>query len=227
MNISYLMLALGLTLLLAGCTQTTSDSAIKYVCADGTTTVTDPTLCPATTATTKELTQEEKDLEVCSGMPSTQAFPFEDSCIMGIAGKYENASICKEVSRDQRTNCYVLVAELKNDADICSEAGTDADRCYEQYARDKKDALICDKISEINYRENCYSNLASELLDPELCNEIKSISMKDSCYFNMAMRLGDSSYCDKITNESQKQNCLQNIQNTGGGYSQIPVKPIQ
>jgi hypothetical protein len=210
--------------LFAGCAQEAPEGAVKYVCADGTTTVTDPKLCPSTVGTqvqVRELTIDEA-LSVCYGMPSTQNYSLEDICIVGVAAKYKNTAVCKKLGKDQRTACYAAVAEAKADPNTCLEADTYADQCFEQYARDKKDGAICDKITDVSYRDNCYRNLAGQLSDATLCEKIKNVSNKDSCYFDMAMRLSDTTYCNKITSESQKQNCQQNLQSRGGEI----MKPI-
>lgn len=212
-----LVFAAGLLLLLSGCVQPTAPApgaqgqTIMYVCSDGKTTVADLTACPAP-GTTKTLTVEEA-LSVCSGMPSVQQSSFEDICIIGVANKYDDSSLCLKVGRDQRMLCYVTIAELKEDPELCEEAETSTiSQCYQQYATDKRDGSVCEKITDVSYRDSCYSNLAGQLSDPALCDEIANISQKDSCYFNVAMRFGDSAYCNKITNDSQKQSCLQNIQ---------------
>lgn len=219
MNKLYILAAFALSLLLLGCVQQTAPET-KYVCADGKTIVTDITACPASAAVTASPYAAE--LAVCSGMPLYQGTSLEDLCIMGIAAKHKDTSLCLEVIRDQRLNCYAIVAGLKADPDTCSEAGAEADRCFEKYATDKKDGSVCNKITDVSGRDSCYNNLASQLSDPELCNKIKNISQKDGCYFNTAMRLGDSSYCDKIANESQKQNCTQNL---AGRTGIQPEKP--
>ena len=210
---------------LLGCTQTPPAPVTKYVCPDGKTTVEDITTCPPSAAAPKELSEEEKALEVCSGMPSTQMYPFEDICIIGVAGKYENSSICKEVSRDQRQNCYKLIAEVKDDPSLCEEAESMADQCYGDYASDKKDSSICAKISDINYRDSCYDRLANQMGDAALCDKITNANQKDNCVFSMAMRFGDSSYCNNIRNNDQKQNCISNIQGRGGGGIAMPATP--
>lgn len=220
MNKVYILAAFALCLVLLGCVQQTAPET-KYVCADGKTVVTDITACPAGAAAAP-VSPYAAELAVCSGMPLYQSASLEDMCIMGIAAKHKDTSLCLEVIRDQRLNCYALVAELKNDPDTCSEAGTEADKCFEQYARDKKDGSVCNKISDVTGKDSCYNNLASQLRDPELCGKIKNVSQKDSCYFSMAMNLGDSSYCDKITNESQKQNCTQNLAGRTGHSIEMP-----
>lgn len=225
MNKLYFMLfAAGLSLLLAGCTQIVPEPTTKYVCSDGKTTVTDITTCPAPVTATPSLTKEE-ELSACSGMPSVQTFVFEDLCIVGIAGKYQDTSLCRKVGRDQRILCYLTIAELKGDAGICGEAeSTTINQCYEQYARDKREGSACGKITDIGYRDSCYSNLANQLADAGLCEKIMNVGQKDGCYFSTAMRFGDSSYCDKITSSDQKQNCLQNLQGSKGQQSMPPVQ---
>ena len=221
-------LLLLLVLLVAGCTQVPSTQnageVVKYVCSDGKTTVTDITTCPASTAVVKEQTEEEKALDVCSGMPSMQYGSYEDLCIIGLAGKFKNTELCEEVIRDQRTTCYKIVAVAKNDPDVCNEAESMADQCYQEYALEKKDILICAKIASVDNKDSCYDNLANQLADPTGCSKIMNVSRKDNCYSNMAMRLGDSSYCDSITNSDQKQSCQNNIQNNSGVMGGIPSK---
>ena len=209
-----LILGIAALVLLSGCPQQPSEVVVMYVCTDGTV-VADKAQCPepegAEACEPQQMTPESES-EICLGMPFTQAASYENMCLIGLAGKHKDASLCNRVSQDQRVSCYALVAEMKNNPDVCSEAEFLEDRCYEQYARDKKDASACDKISDIYSKSNCYSNLASELGDPTLCDKILNINQKDNCYLTIALRLGDSSYCNKITNSEQKQNCLQSIQ---------------
>lgn len=191
-------------------------AATKYVCPDGKT-VTDSALCATGVpgASTVENPDTEtiykSELEVCSGMPTTQTISFEDTCIIGLAGKHRDTSLCMRVVRDQRLTCYALVAEVKNDPDVCSEAEFQEDQCYEQYAKDKRNGSVCSKIITVSTKDNCYYTLASQLGDPIFCDNIVYADQKDRCYLDIAQRSRDSSYCNKITNSNQKQNCLQNL----------------
>lgn len=223
-----LFTALSVGLLLFGCTAqpaaptaTPGAEVVKYVCADGKV-VEKAELCPAAgaTAAARELTKEEQ-LSVCTGMPEASVGPMEELCIMGVAAKNKDASLCQEASRDVRASCYALVATEKSDVNVCSTAGTYKDKCFEEYARSNRDAAACDKISDISSKDNCYINLVNTLGTPALCEKVSSIGQKDGCYWNLAMRLRDTSYCNKIASADQKQNCLQNI--GGGGQIQKPM----
>jgi hypothetical protein len=209
MNKFYIVLMLGVILLFSGCTtqQALPDPIINYVCPDGTV-VKDKSLCQAQQEVVQELSIES-ELSVCAGMPLTQSASFENMCIIGLAGKHKDSSLCLKISQDQRVGCYALVAEIKNDPNACAEAQFLEDQCFDQYARDKKDVLACDGIKEIGYKDNCYVNLAGQIGDGTLCDKIKTADQKNSCYLNIAQRFRDTSYCNKITNESMKQNCLQ------------------
>lgn len=212
---------LGVSLLFAGCVSQPSEpvEVTKYVCADGTTIVTELSLCPAATPVpTRAPLSTEEQLSVCTGMPETQGASLEDVCIEGVAAKNKDALLCQEVSATTRPTCYALVAEAKSNVDVCAEAGSYKDPCFELYARNVQDATACGKITDVSRKNGCYSNLASTLGDPSLCDKILNVGQKDDCYFNAAMRLGDTSYCNKITSADRKQNCLQNI----GGGSQVP-----
>lgn len=182
----------------------------KYVCSDGKTTVDSIASCPPKQEETVTL-DLETELAVCSGMPETKSGSLEDACIIGIAGKREDSSLCRKVGTNQRTNCYIVVAEILGDSSKCDEAGTSKDQCYEQYSREMNDSTVCEKITNISNKDNCYNSMSSNTADPELCEKIKNINTKDSCYQNIAMRLGDKTYCDKITNANLKQSCIQNM----------------
>ncbi len=196
---------------LAGCTQQ-APPITQYVCADGSV-VNEKALCPTALAQPSPAVSltPEMELKVCAGMPAIQKGSYEDYCIMGLAGKRKDTSLCIEVSRDNRLQCYLLVAEVKNDPDVCLKAEFEADRCYQSYATDVRDGSICGKIKSVSERDSCYQNLASQLGDSALCDKITSAGQRDSCYSNLAMNLRDASYCNKITNSDQKQNCLSNI----------------
>jgi hypothetical protein len=216
MNKIFVVLIIVSIVFISGCAQS---SVTQYVCSDGRT-VTDKSQCAAPVLTV------ESELTVCSGMPTYQSYPLEDMCIIGLAGKHQDTSLCKKASRDVRSGCIVLVAEVKNDPTICTQA-EQQDQCYQQYATDKKDATLCDNIKDGNYKDSCYQNLASQLGDPKLCDKLVYADRKGSCYYDMAMRLRDTSYCDKIADSNQKQNCLQNLQGGQGNvkYAQ-PVQPV-
>lgn len=213
----HLLLALCLGVLFLGCIQ--PSEGVKYVCSDGSV-VSDKSLCPITQTSVVQAINIETELSVCSDMPTFQSVSLEDYCIIGLAGKHENISLCRKASSDRRKDCYAMIAEIANNADLCAEAGALKDQCYDQYARDMRDVSVCDKMTDVNYKDSCYSNMASSAGDPALCEKIRNVNQKDSCYFNMAMRFSDSSYCNKIVNSQQKQNCLQNLQQSMPG----PIK---
>ncbi len=187
----------------------------KYVCADGKTIVSKLEDCPSVAAATAKPLSKEEMLSVCKGMPESQGNSLEDSCIAGLAAKGKDASLCPEVSRDTRPGCYALVAVQKKDPNVCTEAGSYADRCFEEYARAARDATACEKITEVSAKDNCYNNVFNYLGDPAICEKIVSIGPKDSCYQDAAMRLRDVAYCNKISFADQKQNCLNNIAGSG------------
>ncbi|MFH1391034.1 MAG: hypothetical protein ABIH20_01850 [Candidatus Diapherotrites archaeon] len=214
MNKLYIFLILGISVFLLGCAQPPPVTITQYVCSNGTV-VTDQALCPvaevAEVVEAVELTLEQ-ELEVCIGMPVIQQASLEDMCIIGIAGKYEDVSLCKKVSRDSRPGCYGIIAGVKGDPDLCFEAAPEEDQCYQQYAQNKMDGSVCGKIKNINTKDNCYNNLANQLGEATLCGEMQNLNQKDNCYLDMARRFNDPSYCDNITNSDQKQNCLQSTQ---------------
>jgi len=219
------ILALGIIVLLAGCAQQQQgQQLVQYVCSNGTVVV-DKNLCPTVQAgglePVRELTIEE-ELNVCSGMPETKSGSFENICIMGVAAKHSDASLCKKLSQDQRVTCYSMIAEVTENADVCLEAGLQKDNCFNNYATNTNNSAICDKITEISTKDNCYRDFSSRSGEASLCDKIKTADIKNNCYFQIAQRLGDTAYCNKITNASMKDNCLQN---TGNVHVQQPAKP--
>ncbi|PIU21304.1 MAG: hypothetical protein COT15_03015 [Candidatus Diapherotrites archaeon CG08_land_8_20_14_0_20_34_12] len=217
--------------ILSGCVQQ-PQIVTQYICSDGTT-VADKTLCPAakiadetkTAAPEVEETTLESQLAVCYGMPSTQSGSLEDICIIGLAGKLKDTSLCKKLAKDQRMTCYVLVGGVKKDPDVCLEAEFQEDECYNKYATEKKDASVCEKIKEANYKSNCYQSVANYTGDPALCDKITMINSKDYCYRDMANKFQDITYCNKVTTANLKQECLQNLQNMQGGSKPVMEMP--
>lgn len=220
-------------LFLFGCIQTGAVQPVQYVCSDGKTIVTNLSLCSdaatpssgtgvSTGSASRPALTLDTELEVCSGMPSTQQGSLEEACILGVAAKHQNLSLCKRLSYGNKMNCYLTIATLTNNPETCKEAGTDKDSCYQQYASTTKDATVCDKITDVNYKGSCYSNLAGTLGDASLCGKIVVTPQKDSCYFNIAMYLQSSTYCSQIMNENQKQNCLKNLQSSGPSQQPLP-----
>jgi len=211
--------------LLIGCAQTQQTqqtTQTQYVCADGKTIVTNVASCPPVPTaiqptSAKPALSLETELETCSGMPSFEQASFEEFCIIGLAAKHNDISLCKKLSYESKRTCYLVLATVTKNVEICEEAGTEKDNCYQQYAMQNKEVSTCEKISNLNYKDSCYQNLASSLSDPMLCEKIKSAPQKDSCYFNIAINFRDTKYCDKISSESQKQNCKQNLQNSYQG----------
>ena len=225
--------------ILSGCVQQ-PQTITQYVCSDGTT-VTDKTLCPAAKAADGTKVAEDKEaatstleetsttlesqLAVCYGMPSTQQGSLEDICIIGLAGKLKDTSLCKKLTKDQRMTCYVLVGSVKKDPDVCLEAEFQEDECYYKYATEKKDASVCEKVKEASYKSNCYQSVANYTGDPALCDKITMINSKDYCYRDMANKFQDITYCNKVTTANLKQECLQNLQNMQGGPKEVMPMP--
>ncbi len=230
-NKLYILLIVGISVFLLGCLQPPATQtqyvcsngtvvtdqtlcpapATQYVCSDGTI-VTDQTLCPTEAAEPDLLPLTlEQELEVCIGMPLLPQASLEDMCIIGIAAKHEDLSVCTKISRDQRPACYGVIGMVKSDPDICLEAAPEEDKCYEQYALNKRDGSICGKITNVGTKNNCYNNLANQLGDPTLCEGIQSLNQKDNCYLNMAHRFNDSSYCDSIIDGGQKEQCFREL----------------
>jgi len=215
-------------LFLFGCAQLTTPAPqtqqiqqVQYVCSDGKTIVASVSLCPPVTSvpTTRALTIEEQ-LSICVDMPSVQQGSLEDVCYMMIAAKHGNASLCKKVSTSMRSQCYNTLAEVKEDVNVCAEAGSYKDQCYAQYAQWVGDSAVCDRITDLSSKDSCYTNMASKGIDPTLCDKIKTVYQKEDCYFNVAMRTRDAAYCEKIGDSNRKQNCLQNIQ----GQTSMPIQ---
>ena len=169
--------------------------------------------------TGKPVITRDVELEVCAGMPQVGEIPLEAFCMIGLAAKYKDVSMCNKFISDVRKSCYAIIAQVSKNPAMCDEAGSYKDACYEEYARTTKDPAACDKITDIYQKDNCYSNAASTLADGSYCEKIKVVTNKDNCYLNIAMRLQDKTYCDKIAG-AQKEDCLRNLQQA------YPVKRV-
>lgn len=64
--------------------------------------------------------------------------------------------------------------------------------CLRDRALTAKDTSICEKIDDINIRDNCYSSYSAHIFpDLSLCEEVSDKMTKNACYREFAINLSD------------------------------------
>jgi len=69
-----------------------------------------------------------------------------------------------------RVGCYLLVAGLKKDINVCMNITQGREGCYILVASEKKDLTVCDKITESQWKNLCVLSVRNEISGKtELC----------------------------------------------------------
>lgn len=74
-------------------------------------------------------------------------------------------------------------------------------------ALEKKDPMVCKKLSKEGLVFNCIKKLNWELKDPKLCEMIKE-GYRDKCYDDLARALNNETYCYNISSPYTQKLCL-------------------
>lgn len=101
---------------------------------------------------------ETNDIEKCERAQSEYG-GFSGSPILGLS---------KIISVGTRGECFLKLAELKNDPLICERAGYVDDECYMKAAQ-RGFQIMCDKINNQDSKSNCYYAYAFVLKNESLC----------------------------------------------------------
>ncbi|MFA6077076.1 MAG: hypothetical protein WC735_03295 [Candidatus Paceibacterota bacterium] len=129
--------------------------------------------------------KEKEDLNACNGLPE-----FDNQvCIMGIAVKIKDLSLCKTLkSDDYRFSCETQIQKKSaiesGDEQACENIVglSSKDLCYVGIAIKKGDAGICEKVVAQVYITSCYMQIAKNKNDSQICNLIKSEPDKEYCF---------------------------------------------
>jgi hypothetical protein len=112
------------------------------------------------------------------------------------------------------SRCYEMFAKERKDISFCEKA-TDSsvkDDCYNYFADTNDDPSLCEKISNKSDRYSCYVDFAKKVQKASTCEE-KPISQlaKDICYRVFSSTGKDSALCEKINNREEKEWCYRNV----------------
>jgi len=76
-------------------------------------------------------------------------------------------------------------------------------------ALEKKDPMICKKLSRDGLVFDCIEELNWKLKDPKLCEMIKE-GYRSNCYIDLGSKLKNETYCYKISDFHMQKVCLKN-----------------
>lgn len=118
--------------------------------------------------------------------------------------------ICELATREETKNyCFEDFARETKDFVLCGRVseGYLQYKCYKDVAKENKDVDICDKISDEWHVDQCYIGVAVVTKNESICEAISNIDRKNSCFFYVAGEKKDPTLCDKITNPTLRDNC--------------------
>ena len=113
-----------------------------------------------------------------------------------------------------KLECFVTLADAKNDPSLCSESSIEGVefQCYAILAERRSDKALCSLIpprsgDHQSLRDICISDVAKKALESRLCEEIVSVGIRDSCYAQIGKELGDSNLCEKVRDAGLRSLC--------------------
>lgn len=139
----------------------------------------------------------------------------KDSCLMQLAYKTKDPSVCEDVSsQSSKDSCYSSYAIRTNDSNICPKVSEQERRnnCYLTIAKKTGDENLCKEIKGTNivgigYDSRCLYEIASIHQKPYVCDMITDAA---GCYVNVAS-VDNPEICEKITDQHYKDECYMNI----------------
>jgi hypothetical protein len=123
------------------------------------------------------------DLTLCNkfgAIPSEGAFTILTSvCFGSLAQIKGNSQICETAPTfKSRVGCYLLMAGLEKNVDICEKITQGREGCYIIVADQKGDRSICNKITDANWKNLCFLTMESEISGKtELCKIGESLGL--------------------------------------------------
>jgi len=149
------------------------------------------------------------DVEICEGI---ETGTLRDACVMDLAMYLEDSSMCEKVTDEENkyVNCYIAMAENKNDSQICGEIG---DANYSAFCSSMilKDPKFCDEINDTYLADSCYLQAVWDTQKWEQCKKITDEMTHDICLAMIASQLQDESICDNVKIEENFQNCQNEV----------------
>lgn len=177
---------------------------------------------------------EEENIVRCEGFPTCYEYIFaekgyngeicekvkeeeKENCYVGAAAVKKDENLCDKVSGfytgggdivlSKRDLCFLRLAELTKNPQLCSKSGSNYFWCIESVAIAKKDYRVCDLTKEISIlgrpdleKWRCYAKVAEKTKNLNICNLIKYADVKIDCYKYVAFVRNDVEVCHLIKN---------------------------
>ncbi|HHQ45119.1 MAG TPA: hypothetical protein ENN13_03175 [Candidatus Altiarchaeales archaeon] len=142
----------------------------------------------------------------------------KETCKAGVAIVKNDISICKTIASEGiRGFCVSTIAQCRGDESLCNEAGSDVSliyTCVSMVAEGKKDASICEGISNPVYKKPCIRQVAAVTGNLALCDRIDDgETEKDRCFEAVAIYRKDPSICEKVSGSIDywRQECVMKV----------------
>ena len=122
------------------------------------------------------------NFELCNQFeaPSEAAFTILTSTCFGVLAQIQgDPEICEDAPTFKTTvSCYLVVAGLEKNVDICENILLGREGCYIIVASEKKDLAICDKITNADWKNLCLLTLEDEIAGKtELCKRGEALGL--------------------------------------------------
>lgn len=111
--------------------------------------------------------------------------------------------------------CLIDRAVFAGDASLClknkyANSSIRSD-CFIEVSKVSENISVCDYVKDGTIYQ-CYANVAFNTKNYSLCDKLSNLSYKNSCYLEIGKKTDDIGFCHKITNDSDKfSKCVEDI----------------
>ncbi|MBS3063028.1 MAG: hypothetical protein J4203_04095 [Candidatus Diapherotrites archaeon] len=144
-----------------------------------------------------------KDLGVC-----LKYLDSIDKCVYNRATVLRVGQLCEPIrGQELREACFLEIAPLVGVKNLCLQAGSKREDCFEKMALARNNPEECLAIEAGERRDICLKNLAVRAQNPEFCEGLEEAGRRDTCYAKTAVDSNNLAACELIMNEANQQNC--------------------
>ncbi len=177
----------------------------------------------------KEILLRSENITDCSAFAGNSSFAgnifagnsLYFQCVLGIAEKTLNISLCKKLPQQIRDNCIIILASKLKNSRLCDDGLSDSLKlwCYESSGFAKENttialaafelcSIIKNKTNLTKSYESCIADIAVKRRNLSVCFQIQNASKRDDCIYNTALSINSIKACSFIINSYTKDWCM-------------------
>jgi len=128
--------------------------------------------------------------------------------VSGCGKKAESDNCADAIDKD---NCYTELAKEKMDLEVCKKIGDYAPKvqCVNDVITERFEGFDCETLDPDEARDLCFFFTGIHLRQENICDRIINLDLRDNCYYDLFNYKDcvSSATCDKVNNETIREQC--------------------